>query len=345
MRSTRSYTAVEVHAEGEQGTCYLGSVFEVPGTTMGEKLRHINDVDDSIRRFLCNEPRGRPQASANLVFPSAHPEADAGFIICQADRAHAMSGSNTICVVTALLETGMVAMTEPQTTVVLETAAGLIRATATCRDGRCERVSFDGVPSFVEALDVPLSVPGLGELTVDVAYGGCYYVLADPAQFGVKLDRASARQVVDAGTAISLAARQSIQVQHPDIPEIDFISYVMLVGDDDPANGSLRGSTVLSGRVDRSPCGTGNSARLAVMAARGTAQVGSRFIARSLIDSEFTVEVIGETTVGDRTAVLPRISGRGWVVGTRTVSVDPTDPYPLGYLLGDIWGDEVGAAE
>ncbi len=342
MRSTRSYTAVEVHAEGEQGTCYLGSVFDVPGVTMADKLRHINDVDDSIRRFLCNEPRGRPQSSANLVFPSTHRDADAGFIICQADRAHAMSGSNTICVVTALLETGTVPMSEPETKMVLETAAGLIRVTATCRDGRCERVSFDGVPSFVEALDVPLSVPSLGEIMVDVAYGGCYYVLADPAQFGVKLDRASARQVVEAGTAISLAARQSIKVQHPEIPEIDFISYVMLVGDDDPANGSLRGATVLSGRVDRSPCGTGNSARLAVMAARDMAHVGSRFIARSLIDSEFGVEMIGETTVGGRPAVLPRISGRGWVVGTRTTSVDPTDPYPLGYLLSDIWGDEVG---
>jgi proline racemase len=343
VRSTTSYTAIEVHAEGEQGTCYLGSVFDVPGDSMRDKLRHINEVDDSIRKFLCYEPRGRPQSSANLVFPSRDPRADAGFIICQADRAHAMSGSNTICVVTALLETGTVPMVEPETHVVLETAAGLIHATATCRDGRCERVTFDGVPSFVEALDVPLFVPGLGDIKVDVAYGGCYYVLADPAQFGVKLDRQSARQVVEAGTAISLAARQSITVQHPEIPEIDFISYVMLIGDDDPANGSLRGATVLSGRVDRSPCGTGNSARMALLAARGNARIGSRFIARSLIDSEFIVEIIGETTVGGRAAVLPRISGRGWVVGTRTSTVDPTDPYPLGYVLSDVWGDEVGA--
>lgn len=343
MRSTTSYTAVEVHAEGEQGTCYLGSVFAVPGGTMRDKLRHINEVDDSIRKFLCYEPRGRPQSSANLVFPSLDPRADAGFIICQADRAHAMSGSNTICVVTALLETGTISMVEPQTHVVLETAAGLIQVTAACRDGRCERVTFDGVPSFVEALDVPLNVPGIGEIHVDVAYGGCYYVFADPAQFGVKLNRSSARQIVEAGTAISVAARQAIKVQHPQIPEIDFISYVMLIGDDDPVNGSLRGATVLSGRVDRSPCGTGNSARLALLAARGNATTGSRFIARSIIDSEFTVEMIGETKVGDRPAVLPRISGRGWVVGTRTSSVDPTDPYPVGYVLSDVWGDEVGA--
>ena len=344
MRSVRSLTAIEAHAEGEQGTCYLGSVFEVPGATMAEKLHYLNEIDDSLRKFLCFEPRGRPQSSATLVFPSTNPRADAGFIILQADRAHAMSGSNTICVITALLETGTLPMTEPTTAVVLETAAGLVYATAECSDGRCQRVTLDGVPSFVEALDVTIDVPGMGNIVVDVAYGGCYYVLVDPAQFGVRLNRQSARQVVEAGTAISIAARRQISVQHPEIPEIDFISYVMLIGDDDPANGQLRGATVLSGRVDRSPCGTGNSARQAVMAARGQAKVGDRFVARSLIDSEFIVDMIGETSVGGRHAVLPRISGRGWVVGSRTTTVDPTDPYPLGYVLSDIWGTEIAAA-
>ncbi len=342
MRAVRSLTAIEAHAEGEQGTCYLGSVFDVSGITMADKLRHLNEVDDSLRRFLCHEPRGRPQSSSNLVFASSHPDADAGFVVCQADRAHAMSGSNTICVVTALLETGALPMREPETTVVLETAAGLVRATAACRDGRCERVTFDGVPSFVEALDVPLHVPGIGDLLVDVAYGGCYYVLVNPGQLGLRLQRASARSIVDAGIAISAVARGQIAVQHPEIADINFISYVMFAGDDDPAAGELRGATVLSGRVDRSPCGTGNSARLAVMAARGQAAPGDRFTARSIIDSEFTVEMIGTAAVASRPAVLPRISGRGWLVGTRTVSVDPTDPYPLGYVLSDIWGDEVG---
>ncbi len=344
MRQSKTLTAVEAHAEGEQGTCYLGSVFEIPGLTMREKLHHINEVDDALRRFLCFEPRGRPQSSANLVFPSTDPEADAGFIILQADRAHAMSGSNTICVVTALLETGSIPMVEPETEVVLETAAGLVRATATCRDGRCERVTIQGVPSFVEALDVPLDVPGYGEITVDVAYGGCYYVLVDPAKLGVRLTREGAREVVEAASAVSVAARRAITVQHPEIPEIDFISYVMVVGDDDPPAGQLKGATVLTGRVDRSPCGTGNSARLAVMAARGLAGVGSRFTARSLIDSEFIVEITGETTVGGRPAILPRISGRGWVVGSRITSVDPSDPYPTGYVLSDVWGHETAAA-
>jgi proline racemase len=338
MRGSKTYTAVEVHAEGEQGTCFLGSVFEIPGSSMVEKLRYINDVDDSLRRYLTMEPRGRPQTSANLVFPSNDPEADAGFVILQADRAHAMSGSNTICVTTALLETGVVPMVEPETPVTLETAAGLVRVRATCRDGKCERVTMAGVPSFVESLDVDLEVKGYGTVRVDVAYGGCYYVLVDSMQLGVRLDRGSARDIVEAASAVYEAACAAITVQHPEVADINFISYVMVTGDDDPAAGRLRGATVLSGRVDRSPCGTGNSARLAVLEARGLAKVGSRFVANSIIDSEFLVGITGETTVGGRHAILPEISGRGWVFGTKTTLLDPTDPYPMGFVLSDVWG-------
>jgi proline racemase len=341
MRATRTFSAVEVHAEGEQGTCYLGTVFAIPGATMREKLRYINETDDSIRRYLTAEPRGRPQSSANVVYPSIDPEAHAGFVILQSDRAHAMSGSNTICVVTALLETGNIAMTEPYTDVVLETAAGLVQARAHCHDGRCERVTFQGVPSFVETLDLPLNVPGYGTINVDVAYGGCYYVLVRSEDLGLKLDRASARDIVDAATKVSIAARASVSVEHPLYPEINFISYVMVIGDDDPLSGNLRGATVLSGRVDRSPCGTGNSARLACMSARGHAKVNESFTARSIIDSEFAVSILGHTTVGDRPAIIPQISGRGWVVGTRTVSVDPSDPYPEGFFVSDVWGTEL----
>lgn len=338
MRVTKMLNAVEVHAEGEQGTCFLGSVFEIPGATMLEKLRYINEVDDSLRRYLTMEPRGRPQTSANLVFPSSHPEADAGFIILQADRAHAMSGSNTICVVTALLETGVVPMIEPETIVTLETAAGLVRVRATCRDGKCERVTMAGVPSFVEALDVDLDVAGYGKITVDVAYGGCYYVLVDADQLGVTLERGSARDIVEAASAVYQAADAAITVKHPEVSDINFVSYVMVTGNDDPAGGRLRSATVLSGRVDRSPCGTGNSARLATLEARGLATVGSRFTANSIIDSEFQVGITGETVVGGRRAILPEISGRGWVFGTKTTALDPTDPYPRGFVLTDVWG-------
>ena len=338
LRDSHRAVAVEVHAEGEQGTCYLGSPFDVPGRTPAEKLHHLNCVDDTVRRILTHEPRGRPQASAILVFPPSDSRADAAFVVLQADRAHAMSGSNTICVVTALLESGTLPMTEPTTVVTLETAAGLVRAEASCRDGRCQRVTFTGVPSFVEALDVPLQVPGVGDITVDVAFGGCFYVLVGAVALGVRLTREEARDVVERAELVMAAAGQQLAVRHPEIPEIDFLSYVMVTGDDDPAAGRLRGATVLSGRVDRSPCGTGTSARLACLTARGLAGPGSRFVATSLIDSEFAVAVLGTASVGGRPAIVSSISGRGWVFGTRTVTVDPTDPFPTGFTLTDLWG-------
>ena len=322
----RTLTAVEVHAEGEQGTCYLGSVFDVPGRTMREKLHHLNEVDDSLRRFLCFEPRGRPQASANLVFPSTDPDADAGFVILQADRAHAMSGSNTICVVTALLETGTVPMAEPETAVVARDRrrprahrADLPRRPL--REGHARRR-----PSFVEALDVPLTCPGYGNVPVDVAYGGCYYLLVDAAAARPEArPRRRARAVVEAAPAIQQAARDTIRVQHPEMPEIDFISYVMVTGDDEPDGGRLRGATVLTGRIDRSPCGTGNSARLACMAARGQAAVGSRFVARSLIDSEFVVEIIGRPpSAAGRPCCRASAAAAGWSARARPRSTRPT---------------------
>ncbi len=344
MRLARSHAAIEVHAEGEQGTCYLGSIFEIPGRTAREKLHHVNAVDDTVRRLLTLEPRGRPQASANLVFPSTDPRADAGFIVLQADRAHAMSGSNTICVVTALLETGTLPMTEPTTVVTLETAAGLVRTEATCRDGRCERVSFAGIPSFVETLDVALEVPGVGTIDVDIAYGGCFYVLVDGAALGLRLVREQARDIVERAEAVMVAARQAARRPAPRGAR----DRLPLVRHGDrgrrPVGRRCCGAaTVLSGRIDRSPCGTGTSARLACLAARGQAQPGSTFTARSLIDSEFTASISGTTTVGDRTAVLPTISGRGWIVGTRTTTVDPSDPYPTGFVLSDLWGTDLPA--
>jgi proline racemase len=199
-------------------------------------------------------------------------------------------------------------------------------------------VTFTGVPSFVEALDVPLEVPGVGDITVDVAFGGCFYVLVDAAALGVRLTREAARDVVERAELVMAAAGSQLAVRHPAIPEIDFLSYVMVTGDDDPVAGRLRGATVLGGRVDRSPCGTGTSARLACLAARGLAGPGSRFLATSLIDSEFAVAVTGTASVGGRQAIVPSISGRGWIFGTRTVTVDPTDPYPTGFTLTDLWG-------
>jgi proline racemase len=338
MHWKKTLTMVEAHAEGEVGRVVTGGVIDIPGATMMDKMNHINHVDDSLRRFLVNEPRGCAQMSTNLLFKPTLPEADAAFIILQGDRAHAMSGSNSICVVTVLLETGMIKMIEPETILNLETPAGLIQARASCAGGKCERVTLDMPSSFVDQLDAVVAVQGLGDVTVDIAFGGIFYGLIDPAQFGLRIEPEDARKLVDIGCRVHRAINEQLDVRHPESDGLDGIAYTMFVGHDDA--GHMKGATILPpGRIDRSPCGTGNAARLATMFARGQVKDGDRRLARSIIDSEFQTSVIGVTSVAGRPAILPRISGRGWIHGIHQVGLDPSDPYPLGYMVADCWGD------
>ncbi len=329
---------VEAHAEGEVGRIVTGGVIDVPGRTVSEKLNHINNVDDSLRRFLVFEPRASAQMSTCLIFPPTRPDADIGFLILQGDKAHAMSGSNSICLVTVLLETGMLPMVEPETIVRIDTASGLVTARATCRNGKCERVTLTMNPSYAERLDAVVDVDGFGPVKVDIGYGGIFYALIDPAQLGLEIRPEQAKRLVEAGSAIHRAVNAQLEIAHPEIEAIKGISYTMFVGHN--SEGELKGATIMPpGRIDRSPCGTGNSARLAVAAARGLAKVGDKFTARSIIDSTFEVTYQGDTTVAGRPAVQPVISGRGWIHGIHQVGVDPTDPYPLGYSVADTWGD------
>ena len=338
MQWKKTITMVEAHAEGEVGRIVTSGVNDIPGDTMLEKMNYINQVDDSLRRFLVFEPRGYAQMSTNLIFDPINKDADIGFLILQGDKAHAMSGSNSICLVTVLLETGRIEMKEPETTVTLDTPAGIVRATASCKNGKCERVSLDMTPSYADQLDAIIDVEGLGKVTVDIAFGGIFYALIDPSQFDLKILPENARQLVDIGTRIHRAVNEQLEISHPELESIKGISYTMFVGHDD--EGEMKGATILPpGRIDRSPCGTGNSARLAVMEARGQIKVGEILKARSIIDSEFQVEIISKKTIAGKPGVLPRISGRGWIHGIHQVGIDPSDPYPLGYKVSDCWGD------
>ena len=338
MQWKKTITMVEAHAEGEVGRIVTSGVNDIPGDTMLEKMNYINQVDDSIRRFLVFEPRGYAQMSTNLIFDPINKDADIGFLILQGDKAHAMSGSNSICLVTVLLETGRIEMKEPETTVTLDTPAGIVRATASCKNGKCERVSLDMTPSYADQLDAIIDVEGLGKVTVDIAFGGIFYALIDPSQFDLKILPENARQLVDIGTRIHRAVNEQLEISHPELESIKGISYTMFVGHDD--EGEMKGATILPpGRIDRSPCGTGNSARLAVMEARGQIKVGEILKARSIIDSEFQVEIISKKTIAGKPGILPRISGRGWIHGIHQVGIDPSDPYPLGYKVSDCWGD------
>ncbi len=329
-----------VHAQGEIGKVIIGGAPEIPGATILEKMNHINTVDDSLRRFVTFEPRAGVAMSTNLLLPPTRPDADAAFIVLQPDRAHPMSGSNCICVVTALLESGRVKMVEPETIVRLDTAAGLIVARAACKDGRCLSVSLDNVPAFVLGLDVQVKT-SFGVIRADIAFGGVFYALVDVDQIGLTIVPENARALAEAGIAIKAELQGQIEVSHPDIPGLDDVAYVMFRSRE--ADGSIRTCTTLKpGRVDRSPCGTGSSANLAVMFARGEVAVGDSRVSKSIIGGTFTAQAIGEAVVGNRRAVLPRITGQGWVYGREQLRISPDDPFAQGFALSDTWGSQVG---
>lgn len=337
MRWKKTLQLADVHCEGEIGKVITGGVLGIPGETLLDKMNYINEVDDSLRRLVVMEPRGCLQMSVNLLLPPTRPEADAGFIVLQADKAHPMSGSNCICVVTALLELGMLPMQEPETTVVLDTPAGLVTARARCADGRCLGVSLDMVPAFVEQLDVPIDGGEFGPLKADIAFGGVYYALIDVEQVGLAIAPENARELADAGVKLRGLINQQVRVRHPLYPQIDEVAYVMFRNRLD-ARTYQTCTTLPPGRVDRSPCGTGSSANLATLSARGLVRPGERLVSRSTIGGEFQVELLGATEVAGRPAVLPRVEGRAWLYGIQQIGVDPDDPLAAGFMLSDTWG-------
>lgn len=338
MRWKKTLQMAEVHCEGEIGKVITGGVIDVPGKTMLDKMNYINEVDDSLRRLVMLEPRGCLQMSVNLLLPPTRPEAQAGFIVLQADKAHPMSGSNCICVVTALLELGVLPMAEPVTTVVLDTPAGLVTARARCEDGRCASVSLDMVPSFVEQLDVPVQTAEFGTIKADIAFGGVYYALIDVDQVGLTIAPEHARELATQGVRLKGLINRQVKVCHPLLKELDEVAYVMFRNRLD-ASTYQTCTTLPPGRVDRSPCGTGSSANLATLSARGLVEVGDTLVSRSTIGGEFQVELLGETAVGGRPAVLPRITGRAWIYGLEQIGIDPGDPLSEGFMLSDTWGE------
>jgi proline racemase len=337
MRASRTITVVGCHAGGEVGNVVVGGVLPPPGDTVFEQMQALA-ADDSLRRLLLREPRGSVAAHANLLVPSQRPDCDAGFVIMEPTEYPAMSGSNTICVATVLLETGMVEMREPETTLRLEAPAGVVEVRAACRDGRCESVELTNVPCFADRLDARLEVEGFGTITVDIAFGGMWYAVADAHALGFALEPAEARDLSLAGESIRAAAREQLPCVHPENPEIAGVSIVQLA---EPWQGvgavSKNAVVVAPGRLDRSATGTGLSARMAALHARGLMRAGDSMTHASVIGSRFEGRIVEETTVAGRPAIVPAIRGSAWITGVTQVLVDPGDPFPEGYLLSDTW--------
>lgn len=336
MRWTRTLQTVDVHCAGEIGRVITGGVLNVPGTTMAEKLLHLNTVDDSLRRFLCSEPRSGPAGSFCLLTPACDPAADVGLIILQPDQAHAMSGSNAMCATTALLETGMIPMIEPETVVTFDTAAGLVRAVASCEGGKVTQVALDMPASFL-AKAGQIDTAEHGTIDYDLCFGGVFYALVDVAQVGLTIAPENARALATVGVALRNRIAEQEPAPHPTTPALSGLAYVMFRDID--ADGALRTCTTLRpGRADRSPCGTGSNANMAVQNARGRVSPGDVVVSRSIIGGEFRTEFLGAAEVGPYAATRNRISGQCWIYGMTQIGLDPTDPFPQGFTLSDTWG-------
>jgi len=340
MRSSKTIHVISCHAEGEVGDVIVGGVAAPPGDTLWEQRNHIA-TDETLRNFMLNEPRGGVFRHVNLLVPPKHPDADAAFIIMEPEDTPPMSGSNSICVSTVLLESGIIAMQEPVTEMVLEAPGGLVRVRADCRNGKAERIAVQNVPSFALELDAKLEVDGIGTLNVDTAYGGDSFVVVDAAASGFDLVESEARDLAQLGVRITNAANAQLDFTHPDNPQWDHFSFCLFAGPVVETAAGLEARSAVAiqpGKIDRSPTGTAVSARMAILHQRGLMTVNQKFTATSIIGSTFTGRIIKTTNVGDVQAIVPEISGRAWITGIHQHMLDPADPWPQGYRLTDTWG-------
>jgi len=340
MRSTKTIHVVSCHAEGEVGDVIVGGVQPPPGDTLWEQRSFIQQ-DQTLRNFVLNEPRGGVFRHVNLLVPPKHPDADAGFIIMEPEFTPPMSGSNSICVATVLLDSGILPMTEPLTELTLEAPGGLIRVQADCVDGKATRITVQNMPSFAAQLNTNIEVENLGTLTVDTAFGGDSFVIVNAESLGFDITPDEARDIARTGSLITTAANAQLGFVHPTQPEWQHISFCLFAGPlQETATGfqARSASAIQPGKIDRSPTGTAVSARMATLHAKGEMTTGQTLDAVSIIDSRFQGTIADVTTVGKTSAIVPRISGRAWITGTHQHMLDPDDPWSGGYRINDTWG-------
>ncbi|WP_209597476.1 proline racemase family protein [Ruegeria sp. HKCCSP351] len=340
MRSSKTVHVISAHAEGEVGDVIVGGVAPPPGDTLWEQRSFVAG-DQTLRNFVLNEPRGGVFRHVNLLVPPKHPKADAAFIIMEPEDTPPMSGSNSICVSTVLLDGGIIPMQEPETHMVLEAPGGLVHVRAECSGGKAQRIFVQNLPSFADKLSVPLEVPGLDTIMVDTAYGGDSFVVVDAQALGFEIVEHEARDIARLGVNITNAANEQLGFSHPENPDWDHISFCAFCGPLSQTETGLTGKSAVAirpGKVDRSPTGTAVSARMALMAAKGLMSPGQTFEAVSIIGSRFTGRIVDTTEVAGRAAIVPEISGRGWITGIHQLMLDPDDPWPGGYRLSDTWG-------
>lgn len=346
MRSGRVVHVVGCHAEGEVGDVIIGGVPPPPGDTLWEQARWVAR-DGGLRDFVLHEPRGGVFRHVNLLVPPKDPTAAMGFIIMEPVHTPPMSGSNAICVATVLLDTGILPMTEPETRFRLEAPGGSVGIVAACHKGKARSIRVTNHPSFATRLDAPLEVEGSGTLPVDIAYGGDSFVLVDAARLGFALRPDEAADLAAAGMRITRAATEQLGFAHPAQPDWRHVSFCQFTAPVERVDGVLTGRNTVAiepGKLDRSPTGTGCSARMAVLHARGQLVVGEPFTGVSIIGSRFLCRIESVTDLAGTPAIVPSVEGRAWITDTRQLLLDPDDPWPRGYRLGDTWPADKGRA-
>lgn len=344
---------VEVHAEGEPCRVVTDAAGLVHGTTMAERFAYCRAELDGLRRLLLREPRGHPSLCGTFLVPPVEAGSDFGMIVLEHGGFTAMSGSNTMCTVTAVLETGLFPVVEPVTRLRIDTAVGTVEVEAAVQAGRVRSVTVRNVPAFVVELDRLIEVPGFGQVPVDVVFGGQFFVQAKAADLDVPIEPSAGREITRVGTLLKVAAQEQVPVQHPLNSDVDTITLAMLhTGDRKPGTqdrnvviGShgtprLDDPSTWTGVLDRSPCGTGTCGRMAALHARGQLAVGEKFSHRSIIGTEFVGELVGRTALGSQPALLPTVTGSAWVTGRATWSLEETDPFPEGFTVGDVWAPD-----
>jgi proline racemase len=336
MHATNILQAIDAHAEGELTRVVVGGLPVVPGHTMAEKRLALME-EDRLRKYILFEPRGHVGMHSVCLFPPADPDADFGMVILEPTDYPAMSGSNVICTATVLIETGMVPMREPVTSLALETPAGLVRVVAQCSDGRCDSVKFENLPAYVVDLDIEVNVPGFAQVRIDVAWGGAFFALVDASSVGLEVVPDQADELAALGRRITAAVAEQVPCVHPTRPDLHTVTFTTFT-DQPRVGGDGRNATVVyPGRLDRSACGTATSARLALLHKRGELAVGVDYVHESITSTTFTGRIEGLTTIGDTPAVRPSISGRAWITGSHQTARDPRDPFGAGFALPDTW--------
>lgn len=334
MRSRRVFHAVDSHTEGMPTRVITGGVGVLPGATMAERRQWFMENSDEVRTVLMYEPRGHASMSGAILQPSTRPDADWGVLFIEVSGCLPMCGHGAIGVATVLVETGMVEVIEPITTIRLDTPAGLVVAEVAVEGGAARSVTIRNVPSYSERLDATIEVPGLGSVPYDLAYGGNFYAMVELDALGLPFDRAEKQRLLDAGLAIMDAINDESLPAHPEDPDIAGCHHVQLIAPGSDAKHSRHAMAIHPGWFDRSPCGTGTSARMAQLHARGELPLDRDFVNESFIGTSFTGRLVEETRLADgRVAVIPTITGRAWVTGTAQYLIDPDDPFQAGFLL------------